>query len=69
MPPTTPSGPEACRKLLEAFFRKHPNDPLQLKARHALKALQAEGLSLSGKPGGWAAGIVYAVGGTVLATA
>ena len=61
MSPATKAESEACRKLLEAFFKRHANDPLQLKARHALEALRAKGLSLSGKPGGWAAGIVYAV--------
>jgi hypothetical protein len=58
------SGPDTCRQFLEAFFAEYPDDQLQLKSGLVLKALEAKGLSLSGKPGGWAAGIVYAVGST-----
>ena len=62
---TTPSGPEACRRLLAAFFAKHPNDQLRGQSEDVLKALEKKDHPLPGKPGGWAAGIVYAVGCTI----
>lgn len=65
MAPTTRSGPKTCRKLLAAFFVKYPNDQLRGQSESVLRALEAKGHSLPGKPGGWAAGIVYAVGSTV----
>ena len=62
---TTPSGPEACRQLLAEFFAEYPNVQLRGQSERVLKELEAEGHALPGKPGGWAAGIVYAVGCTV----
>jgi hypothetical protein len=62
MAPTTSSGPENCRQFLEAFFAEYPNVRLRAESVRVLDALEAKGLSLSGKPGGWAAGIVYALG-------
>ena len=59
---TTPSGPEACRQLLAGFFAEYPNRQLRGQSEIVLKALEAKGHSLPGKPGGWAAGIAYAVG-------
>jgi len=55
---------KACRKLLDGFFERHPNEELRERARQALNALLGRGMALGGAPGGWAGGIVYAVGGT-----
>jgi hypothetical protein len=62
MAPATPSGPKACRQLLAAFFAKYPNSQLRGQSERVLKELEAKGHPLPGKPGGWAAGIAYAVG-------
>ena len=61
----TQSEPQTCREFLEAFFAEYPNARLRADSEHVLKALEGKGLSLYGKPGGWAAGIVRAVGSTV----
>ena len=57
-----PSPEQTCRQLLKNFFKKYPNDRLQAAVSRALRGLLAREVSLVGKPGGWAGGIVYAVG-------
>jgi hypothetical protein len=47
---------------LEVFFRRHPNDLVRSTAYTALERLLACRVPLAGKPGGWAGGIVCAVG-------
>ena len=53
---------QVCRQHLEIFFTKYPNSLLQRTACSALDRLLACGTRLAGKPGGWAGGVVYAVG-------
>jgi hypothetical protein len=50
-----------CGQFLTAFFKNYPDPNLQVKADRSLKKLLARKIPLSGKPGGWAAGIIYAV--------
>jgi len=50
-----------CQQLLAAFFKKHPNHHLQIEVNHILKRLSALKISMHGKAGGWAGGIVYAL--------
>ncbi len=52
---------KACQDLLDAFFERHPNDELRDQVSQALASLIGRGMALSGGPGGWAGGIVYAV--------
>ena len=55
---------KACRKLLDGFFERHPNDELRERASQVLALLSGRDMAIGGAPGGWAGGIVYAVGGT-----
>jgi len=52
---------QSCQSLLAAFFKKFPNDRLQVKVNHILKKLTTLKFPMPGKAGGWAGGIVYAV--------
>ncbi len=54
---------QTCRKLLTTFFDRFPNEQLQLAANSALELLLAKNSALSGKPAGWAGGLIYALGG------
>jgi hypothetical protein len=56
------SSEQVCRELMDAFFMKYPDRRIQGTARRALAGLVARGIPMAGKPGGWAGGIVYAVG-------
>ena len=47
--------------LLDAFFEKYPDDAFQKAARELLDKLLASSEQFSGKPGGWAGGLVYAI--------
>lgn len=49
----------ACRDGLNRFFGAHPDAAMKKRALKALRFLAACEKSLSGKPEGWAAGIVY----------
>ena len=51
---------QTCQRLLSAFFRKYPNPGLQTEANRLLKKFLAQNISMQGKPGGWAGGIIYA---------
>jgi len=53
---------QTCRELLAAFFDRFPNEQLQLAVNSALELLLAKDVVLSGKPAGWAGGLVYALG-------
>jgi len=55
---------KTCRGLLDAFFERYPNDELRARAGEALSSLLGRDMAMGGAPGGWAGGIVYAVGGT-----
>ena len=52
---------QACQRLLTAFFKKFPNPHLQVEANRILKRFLALKIPMSGNPGGWAGGIVYAI--------
>jgi hypothetical protein len=53
---------EVCARLFNAFFKKYPNDYLrELTARTLLDVMKRQKV-FPGKPEGWAAGIVFAVG-------
>ena len=51
----------ACRELLERFFADHSDVTAQKRVLEALRFLTADNKPLTGKPEGWAAGIIYAV--------
>ena len=53
---------ETCAQLFITFFKKHPNDDLRKKTAKALLALLKRKKVFLGKPEGWAAGILFAVG-------
>ena len=50
-----------CQQLLAAFFKRHPNPKLQKDVNRILKRFQALQISMHGKSGGWAGGIIYAL--------
>ena len=50
-----------CKDFLNRFFGSYCDDALRKKAFKVLRLLIAEDKPLLGKPGGWAAGIVYAL--------
>ena len=52
---------QACRQIFSDFFAKYPNPPLQNNVELILKLLLESGIPKSGKPAGWAGGIIYAV--------
>ena len=53
---------EICARLFKAFFKKYPNDHLrELTAMTLLDVMKLQKV-FPGKPEGWAAGIVFAVG-------
>jgi hypothetical protein len=51
----------ACRDLLERFFDIRPNVAMKKRALKAWRFLAVSEDRLTGKPEGWAAGIIYAV--------
>jgi hypothetical protein len=53
---------QTCRQLLGAFFAKFPNEQLRGDSGGVLLRLLARKVPMPGKAGGWAGGIVYAVG-------
>ena len=53
---------ETCAQMFVAFFKKYPNDDLRERAALALLAMMKREKVFPGKPEGWAAGIVFAVG-------
>jgi hypothetical protein len=62
MTATDESMDKACQDLLDAFFERYPNDELRDQVGQALAQLLGCETALRGNPGGWAGGIVYAVG-------
>ena len=52
---------QTCQLLLANFFKKFPNHLFQVEANRILKRFMALEISMPGKPGGWAGGIVYAL--------
>ncbi len=61
MMPVNESFHDMCQRLLDAFFAKFPNEHLRGEAFGVLLKLLSRKAPLLGKPGGWAAGIVYAI--------
>ncbi len=53
---------ETCARFLNALFRRHPNEDLRERTALALSAVMKRQKVFPGKSGGWAAGIVFAVG-------
>jgi len=53
---------ETCAQLFNTFFRKYPDDDLRKGSALTLLALLKRQKVFTGKPEGWAAGIVFAVG-------
>ena len=53
---------KACWEFLEAFFERFPNAQLQARVHSALPQLLAKNKVFLGKPGGWAGGLVHALG-------
>jgi len=60
--PVNQSFDDMCQRLLDAFFTKFPDEQLRGEAFGVLLKLLSCNTPLLGKPGGWAAGIVYAMG-------
>ena len=52
---------QACLEHLRTFFTLYPSEHLHSSTETALARLLVQGVSLAGKPGGWAGGIVYAL--------
>ena len=52
---------QACRELITAFFKKYPNHSLQVQVFHLLESFGDFEMPMSGPPGGWAGGIIYAL--------
>ncbi|MBN2561056.1 MAG: hypothetical protein JXQ75_09010 [Phycisphaerae bacterium] len=52
---------QACREQLERFFGDHPNAAMKKRVLKALRFLSVSNKPMTGKPEGWAAGIIYAV--------
>ncbi len=50
-----------CRDFLNRFFDKYCDDALRKKSLKVLRIVMASDKPLLGKPGGWAAGFVYAL--------
>jgi hypothetical protein len=50
-----------CREQLDRFFAAHPNAGLKTRALKTLRLMAAGEKALTGKPEGWAAGVIYAV--------
>ena len=50
-----------CEDFLNRFFDSNRDDALRKRSLKALRFLVADDEPLSGRPGGWAAGIVYAL--------
>ena len=61
MAETDPNAEKQCREHLDRFFRHYRNPELERSCQKALRFLAALDQPLTGKPAGWAAGIVYAV--------
>ena len=51
----------ACQQHLNRFFASHGDVTLQKRAMKALRFIVTSENPLSGKPEGWAAGIIYAI--------
>jgi len=53
---------EACHRLQGEFFEKYPSHDLPQRVQQALESLLQHEVDWTGAVGGWAGGIVYAVG-------
>jgi len=61
MAATRPPSSQTCRQFLDAFFTRYPNERLRAESAGILLLL-ARKMPMTGKAGGWAGGVVYAVG-------
>ncbi|MDD5458122.1 MAG: DUF6398 domain-containing protein [Phycisphaerae bacterium] len=52
---------QTCHELMTTFFKKFPNHALQVQAFHLLGCFRDFKMPMSGHPGGWAGGIIYAL--------
>jgi len=52
---------KACKEHLERFFRNYPDPMAQKLAMKILRIVDVCDVPLTGKPEGWAAGIIYAL--------
>jgi hypothetical protein len=52
---------QVCHELMTAFFKQFPNHALQVKAFHLLECFEDFNMPMSGPPGGWVGGIIYAL--------
>jgi hypothetical protein len=60
---TTPDeNRRACQEHLGRFFGAYREVTMAKAAMKALRFLAASGVAMEGKPSGWAAGIIYALG-------
>ena len=53
---------KTCWEFLAAFLERFPNAQLQVRVHSALPQMLAKKKVFSGKPGGWAGGLVHALG-------
>ena len=53
---------KTCWEFLAAFFKRFPNAQLQARVHSALPQMLAKKKDFLGKPAGWAAGLVHALG-------
>jgi hypothetical protein len=51
----------ACKEHLERFYASYPDSVMQQRTAKAMRFLEAHEEPLTGKPEGWAAGIIYAL--------
>ena len=51
----------ACKDHLDRFFASYPDSVMQQRTAKALRFLEAHEEPLTGKPEGWAAGLIYAL--------
>lgn len=51
---------EFCRKKLNSYFNKFPNQGLKTKVNAILENMEELKIPIPGKSGGWAGGILYA---------
>lgn len=53
---------EEARELIARFYERFPNPNLEERAGRAVRFLLSDDMARDGKAGGWAGGIVYALG-------
>ena len=61
MAPANPDAERQCREHLDRFFESYLNPVLKRSSKKALRLMAAFDEPLTGRPEGWAAGIIYAM--------